>query len=280
MDVLKKQVSLDGASKFLFSLEDGNTIEALYMNDFSNSLTYKSTVCVSSQVGCQMNCLFCATAKQGFIRNLTVDEIVDQVEKFKNLNSPIKAVVFAGMGEPLLNYDNLRDAIFRIHDIWGTKNFEIATVGVVPVIYKLIEDFYDKDINIRLNLSLHASEDKARNKLIPYNLKYNILHVLEAAEKYAITFETKVRIRYMLLKGINDSDEDICRLTELLQGRPFKLVVSSYNDNNIENLYPTSRYELMSFYKKVNRLIESDIFYNFATDIQGGCGQLRQYKTS
>lgn len=284
MKVLEKLESKDGSVKFLLELEDSNTIEALYMRDQSNTLTYNCTVCISSQVGCNIGCKFCATGSQGFVRNLTADEIAEQVALVNKFSvqsgaAPIKAVVFAGMGEPLLNYENVKTAIEIIHKELGIKDFELATSGVVPSINKMIHDFKDENLSIRLNLSLHASNDNVRSVLIPYNSVYNIDAILEAAAQYAKTFNTKVRVRYMLIKGLNDSELDIARLCRLLENKPFKLVVSSYNDNHINGLAPVAQNEMMAFYNRIKGKLESDLFYNFGEDIQGGCGQLRQHHT-
>lgn len=275
--VILQQKSRDGSVKFLFELSDHDTVETLYMHDRSNRLTYNSTVCVSSQVGCSMGCLFCATGNQGFKRNLSFAEIAGQAELCGSYcEEPIKAVVFAGMGEPLLNYDNVKEAIFKLHKEHGINNFELATVGIVPGIYKLIEDFENRGVSIRLNLSLHATTNETRNWLIPANKRYNISDILKAAVDYADAFGKKSRIRYMLIKGINDSQDDLKRLCTLLENKPLKLIISAYNDNSIDGLNPPCENEVLNFYENIKRSIETNLFYNFGKDINGGCGQLRQ----
>lgn len=281
MEVLRRLTSRDGSVKFLFKLQDNNTIETLYMNDKSDKLTYNSTVCVSSQVGCKVGCKFCATGKQGFVRNLTSFEIVKQVNVCSPLcmqlgTSPIKAVVFAGMGEPLLNYENVKSAINKLNIDYGVNDFELATVGIVPFIQKLTDDFKKGNIVIRLNLSLHASTDEIRNRLIPFNTIYNISAILEAALQYSKAFDCKVRVRYMLIKGLNDTEQDAVRLCRLLEKKPLKLIVSSYNNNCIDGLTPVNQEDIHAFYKQVSGRIDSDVFYNFGNDIGGGCGQLKQ----
>ena len=164
MKILRELKSEDNSAKYLIQLDDGNSIETLYMYDKDHKLTYHSTVCVSSQVGCSIGCKFCATGEQGFIRNLQANEILEQVEicdAFRKSQGiiPIDAVVFAGMGEPLLNYAGVRTAIQDIRSRFDIHHFELATVGIVPQIYRLIEDFRDTGIHIRLNLSLHGSSD-------------------------------------------------------------------------------------------------------------------------
>ena len=283
MKILKQLESKDGSVKFLLELEDNNSIETLYMRDKSNTLTYNSTVCISSQVGCRVGCQFCATGSQGFVRNLSAAEIVNQVKLSNSYcvqsgGTPIKAVVFAGMGEPLLNYENVKSAIKILKEELGIYDFELATVGIVPSIQKMIHDFKDDKVTIRLNLSLHATTDEIRTQLIPFNSIYNIASILEAASQYAAAFGSKVRIRYMLIKGLNDTEMDVARLGRLLDNKPVKLVVSSYNDNHMNGLTAASHEDVQIFYNRIKDKVESDLFFNFGEDIQGGCGQLRQLK--
>ena len=281
MKVLRKLTSQDHSEKYLMGLEDGNAVETLYMFDEKHQLTFHSTVCVSSQVGCNMGCRFCATGKQGFTRNLSIKEIIGQVDLCnstrKNARTvPIDAVVFAGMGEPLLNYEQVKAAILVMHSRFGISHFELATVGVVPKIYEIIKDFQGTDISIRLNISLHASSDDQRSQIIPMTERYDIDTIIQAAADYANAFGAKVRIRYMLFRDFNGKDEDIKRLTDLLGGKPVKLIISQYNENNIQGLIPSGHLEVLEFYNKISRAIDSEIFHNFGSDIQGGCGQLRQ----
>jgi 23S rRNA (adenine2503-C2)-methyltransferase len=262
-------------------LEDGNTIETLYMFDEKHQLTFHNTVCVSSQVGCGMGCRFCATGKQGFTRNLSMKEIIGQVDvcnstREKALTVPIDAVVFAGMGEPLLNYEQVKAAILVMRSRLGISHFELATVGIVPKIYELIKDFQRTDISIRLNISLHASSDDQRSLIIPMTERYSIYKIIQAATDYAKAFGVKVRIRYMLFRDFNGKAEDIRRLTDLLKGKPVKLIISQYNENNIQGLIPSGRLEVLEFYNTISATIDSEIFHNFGSDIQGGCGQLKQ----
>lgn len=281
MEIIKKLISCDDSVKYLLKMEDGNTVETLYMYDRELKLTYHSTVCVSSQVGCSQGCFFCATGKQGFMRNLTSSEIIGQVEvcidhcKQENLH-PIDAVVFAGMGEPFMNYENVRDAIINIYNKYKISNFEIATVGLTPRIHRLIEDFKNRDINIRLNLSLHASSNETRKPIMPVTLKHDINSIINVGIEYAETFKIKTRIRYMIFKGINDTDADVERLETLLKGKPLKLIISAYNDNNIQGLIAPEQNDVINFYNKLKDKIDCEIFHNFGSDIKGGCGQLRQ----
>ena len=281
MNVVEKRLSCDHSEKYLVSLADGHTVETLYMVDEARRLTFNSTVCISSQVGCHMGCRFCATGRQGFIRNLTAQEIVGQVELCnrtrKNAKkTSLEAVVFAGMGEPLRNYGQVKAAIWELRSRWGLRQFELATVGIVPQIYEMLEDFQGSDISIRLNLSLHASTDVQRRQIIPMTQEYGVGEIIQAAAAYAAAFNTKARIRYMLFHGFNNTEGDAARLTTLLQGKPLKLILSQYNENNIEGLIPANRLEVLDFYNTMKTAVEAEIFHNFGSDIQGGCGQLKQ----
>lgn len=281
MDVLKKLQSKDGSKKYLFKLKDNQVVEALAMIDRNYELTYHSTVCVSSQVGCKLGCAFCATGKQGFVRNLSAAEIVGQVSICNQDNKdagiiPVDAVVFAGMGEPLYNYANVKLSILKLYSEFGINNFEVATVGIVPRINQMIEDFKQIPVHIRLNLSLHASTDELRVKLMPISSKFNVNTILNAAVKYSIETKSRARIRYSLFKGLNDGDEDIERLVTLLENKPLKLIVSQYNDNEIPELVAPSIGEVQKFHEKISKRIDAGVFYNFGSDVQGGCGQLRR----
>ncbi|MCX7748817.1 MAG: radical SAM protein [Clostridia bacterium] len=278
-EVMKIVSNGDGSVKYLFKLVDDYTIETLYMQDKNLKVTYCNTVCVSSQVGCNVGCIFCATGKCGYIRNLSYNEIVEQVNVnyFNNMilsKGSIDAVVFAGMGEPLFNYENVKKAIQKLYINIGIKNFEIVTVGVVPYIYKLITDFKNKINSIRLNISLHASTDDLRKKLIPYASKHSIEEIIKAASEYYENFNTKVRFRYMLLKDFNDSAEDVENLIRILENKPVKLIISQYNENNIPGLAAPSQKEVLEFYQKVSKKLDCGVFYNFGSDVKGGCGQL------
>ncbi len=281
MKVLKRLVSKDSSIKYLFELSDGETVESLHMYDAESKLTYHSTICVSSQVGCRIGCKFCATGAEGFVRNLSGDEIFQQVNisNADCVNSgtiPIDAVVFAGMGEPLLNYENVKCAIHKINSELGINNFELATAGVVPGIYKMIEDFNGKHINVRLNISLHASAEDQRKRIIPLACQYHIPELIKAAVDYADAFDTRVRIRYALFKGFNDTQDDVERLCALLGNKPLKLIVSRYNDNNVSGLAAPDLSEVEEFCRRFDKRIDCGIFYNFGSDIKGGCGQLRR----
>ena len=275
------QASGGDAVKYLLGLEDGNTVEALYMHDRARRLTYHSTACISSQVGCAVGCRFCATGAQGFLRNLEAGEVAGQAwfvdaERERAGAPPLDAVVFAGMGEPLFNYSNVTAAIILLRDSLSLNDFELATAGVTPKIRALSGFVREHRLRLRLNVSLHAATDEKRAGLIPMTKTYGVADILSAASDFALVTGTKARVRYMLLKGYNDSDEDAARLLSLLRGKPLKLIISQYNDNNISGLMPPDTLDVLEFYNKIKDEADCDIFHNFGAAVLGGCGQLRQ----
>ncbi len=281
MKILKAQKSEDNAVKYLIELEDRQTVEALYMYDQDRTVTYHSTVCVSSQVGCAMGCRFCATGAQGFVRNLTAEEIAGQArlcdrERQAAGYPPLDAVVLAGMGEPLANFENVMAAILSIRETLGISCFELATVGIPDKIRKLADFVVSSGVKLRLNVSLHAPTDDKRLQLMPVTRRYGTGEVIDAAAGFARRTGSVARIRYMLIRGFNDEDADIAGLRALLEGKPVKLVVSAYNDNGVSGLQRPEALEVLNFYHKIKENIDSGIFRNFGASVLGGCGQLRR----
>src|SRR6201999_3489498 len=187
----------DGTVKALFHTQDGRAVEAVLMryNDGRRS------ICVSSQSGCPLTCTFCATGKMKFARNLTAAEILDQVLHFRRIE-PVDHLVFMGMGEPLMNLDNVLAASRRLPDIGIThRRTGISTVGWVPGIERLTET----DMPIRLALSLHAPEDELRSRIMPVNERFSIAEVLEACQAHYERCRRKVFVEYVMLAGVNDS---------------------------------------------------------------------------
>ena len=280
MKILRKIQGHDLSEKYLIELDDQNTVEAIYMCDPERTLTFSSTLCVSSQAGCAVGCAFCATGRQGFARSLEEKEIVGQVllavKDGGKKRMPLEAVVFAGMGEPLYNMENVTAAMLSLRDELGISRHELATAGVAPKIGEMARFSRETGIMIRLNLSLHAPTDEKRAQLIPLTARYDIKTLLNAAEEYAHMTGATVRVRYMLIRSLNDSEEDARALIRRLRGRPFKLILSGYNDNGIAGLEPVSRADIEAFYNRVKGEIPCGIFRSFGAEIAGGCGQLRR----
>lgn len=223
LDLLSKisrRSTSDGTVKILFWLRDGNYIETVRIPE-----EIHATICLSTQVGCPLDCTFCATGKLGFKRNLTSGEIVDQVVIFQRMTSepPLRNLVFMGMGEPLLNYDNLVKAIrvFSVSDglELSQKRMTVSTAGIVPGILKLAEE----ELTVKMAISLNAPTDTLRNRIMPINRKYPIKEVIMAAILYQKMKGGHITFEYALLPGINDTLEMIKTLREWLIQVPCKL---------------------------------------------------------
>ena len=226
-----EQISEDGTRKWLFRLEDGNCIETVFIPEDG-----RGTLCVSSQVGCTLNCTFCATARQGFSRNLQASEIIGQLWVAGRLLTdagygprPVTNVVMMGMGEPLLNYDAVVSAIrLMLDDLsfgLSRRRVTLSTAGVVPAIDRLA-----KDCPVSLAISLHAVEDDIRDQLVPLNRKYPIDQLLDACRRF-LNNDSRRRItfEYVMLDGINDSTDHARKLVHLLRDIPAKVNLIPFN---------------------------------------------------
>ena len=231
-EVVTEQVSHDGTRKWLLKLSSGNCIETVFIPEAN-----RGTLCVSSQVGCALDCTFCATAQQGFNRNLTTSEIIAQVmvasQRLKEIHPeeerPVSNVVLMGMGEPLLNFNNVVKATNLMLDdlAYGLskRRVPLSTAGVVPALYRL------KEVSdVALALSLHAPNDELRTKLVPLNKKYPIKEVLEACRHY-IEGEThrSITIEYIMIKDVNDTPKHAKQLAAILRGIPSKINLIPFN---------------------------------------------------
>ena len=217
--------SKDETEKYLFRLEDGNLIESVLI--FSNS---RITECISSQVGCKFNCLFCESGKKGFIRNLVVSEIINQVLAVKkNIKRFPNNIVFMGIGEPLDNYGNVIKAIQILNNKTafniGARKITISTCGIIPAIKKLQNIGWQ----IELSISLHAPENNLRTYLMPVNKKYPLSDLIRACREYADKSRRQVTFEYILLRGINDSLKYADQLIELISNFNSKVNLIVYN---------------------------------------------------
>jgi len=267
-------VSKDGRTvKAAIELEDGLAIETVLMKHTDK----RNTICVSSQVGCPLGCLFCVTGKMGFKRNLTASEIVDQVLFFarylKKKKEKITNVVFMGMGEPLLNWENVKEAIQAFNDDncfgIGARKISVSTAGIIEGIEKLAEDFPQ----INLAISLHAPDDELRSELMPVNQKYSIAKILKSVDDYIKKTNRKVMFEYVMLAGVNDSEEQAKKLAKLLKKPLYMVNLIAYNPNGRFESSPAERI------KKFKAILEkTGVFatqrYRFGTDIEAACGQL------
>ena len=263
--------SKDGTEKFLFELEDGQAIESVLILDEG-----RHTLCISSQVGCAMGCVFCLTGKNGFARNLLAYEIVDQIIFVNRLIRPEKItnVVFMGMGEPLLYFANVVEALWRIVDFIGIskRKITLSTSGIVPKILLLPQ----KAPAVNLAISLNAASDNVRNRLMPVNRKYPLQSVLDACRKYPLQHGRRITFEYVLIEGENDSPEDARRLVRLLKGLRCKINLIPLNPHKGSTLKSPPHERTLAFQ---NILLEKNlrtmIRESRGQDILAACGQLR-----
>jgi 23S rRNA (adenine2503-C2)-methyltransferase len=270
--IARKDTSQDGTIKYLFRLSDGKVIESVLMY-FEDRDTY--ALCISTQVGCAVNCDFCATGKLGFSRHLTVAEIVDQyLYAQHDSQQEIRNIVFMGQGEPLLNYDNLMEAIFilnRSAEV-GMRHITVSTAGIVPKIYDLAQ----QNLQITLAVSLHAADDETRERIMPINQKWPLNSLMPALHHYVDTTHRRLTIEYILLAGINDRTEDANRLGHLLGGLKCNVNLIPYNPIHQDSVYERPsrnaiyrfRDVLGTYGKKVTLRVERGV------DIAAACGQL------
>ena len=281
--VAQAQLSKDGTAKWLFELHDGNSIETVFIPEAE-----RGTLCVSSQVGCALDCSFCSTGRQGFNRNLSVSEIIGQVWLATNLlaadpataHRRITNVVMMGMGEPLLNYKKLVPALDLMMDdlAYGLskRRVTVSTSGVIPYMDKLINE-----VDVSLAVSLHAPNDALRDELVPINRKYPIKQLMDACWRYvegeeaASQRKKHVLFEYVMLSGVNDKVEQAYELAELLRGFPGKVNLIPFNPFEQSGYTRSSRNAVERFARVLNdagvltlkRTTRGD-------DIDAACGQL------
>lgn len=276
-----KSISADGTVKYLWELEDGENIEGVYI-PFPKS--GRHSACISTQVGCGLGCSFCATGIDGLQRNLSTAEIIDQVLKIQSdisgeqfMEPRLSNIVFMGMGEPLANFENVMKAVEILNaddglNI-GMRKMTISTAGLVPEIEKLAE----RNDQIGLAVSLHAPNDRLRNKIMPINRKYNLTQLLTAVINYIEKTGRRVTFEYVLMDSVNDSPELAVQLADLLRGI-----------NCHVNLIPANPVPELNIKRPVKKVIES--FYNtldnngiqvtlrkeMGSEIDAACGQLKR----
>lgn len=284
-EVVTRQVSEDGTRKYLVRIAGGHEVETVYIPEEG-----RGTLCISSQVGCTLTCSFCHTGTQRLVRNLTAAEIVGQImlarDDLGEWPEPGRApkvetrllsnIVLMGMGEPLYNFDAVRDAMKIAMDGEGIslsrRRITLSTSGVVPEIAKTAEE-----IGCLLAVSFHATTDEVRDKLVPINKKWNIATLLDTLREYPrLSNSERITFEYVMLKGVNDSDEDARRLIRLIKGIPAKINLIPFNE------WPGAPYE-RSDAKRIKSF--ADIIYKagYASpvrkprgeDIMAACGQLK-----
>jgi 23S rRNA (adenine2503-C2)-methyltransferase len=283
-EVVTRQVSEDGTRKYLVRIAGGHEVEVVYIPEDG-----RGTLCVSSQVGCTLTCSFCHTGTQKLVRNLTAGEIIGQVmvarddlDEWPEIGAPkdetrlLSNIVLMGMGEPLYNFENVRDAMKIAMDQEGIqlsrRRITLSTSGVVPEIARTAEE-----IGCQLAISFHATTDEVRDKLVPINKRWNIAELVEALRAYPkVSNSERITFEYVMLNGVNDSDADAHRLIELIRGIPAKI-----------NLIPFNEWPGAPYTRSSNNRIRAfaDIIYKagYASpirkprgeDIMAACGQLK-----
>ena len=274
--ILKKQVSKDGTIKYLFELsKDDNAIETVFMKyKFGNS------ICVSTQIGCKMGCRFCASTGISFVRDLTSGEIIEQIlSVIRDTKEKISNIVFMGIGEPLDNYDNVVKAIQLINAPNGlnisVRHISISTCGLVNNIYKLA----DQNISSTLSISLHASTNEKRSKIMPINDKYDIQEILKACKYYIEKTNRRITFEYALIKDNNDSIEDANALAKLLKGILCHINLIPINKIDNGEYNKTSDDKILKFRDYLNEKgITATVRRELGSDIEAACGQLRRQK--
>lgn len=266
-----KQISKDSTMKFLFELSDGSFAEAVLMR-FDNRANL--TACISTQVGCPMGCAFCATAKLGFKRNLTVEEIIEQIFLIQSdTGLKVTNIVYMGQGEPLLNFDNLIGSIkiFREQFQIGARRITVSTCGIIPQINKLAE----LDFQSTLAISLHAGNQETREKIMPVAKKYKFDELLKSLKEYTEKTGRRVTVEYVLMRGVNDSVQDAKELSYAISKLKSNVNLIVYNENEKSNFKKPSKENILKFKyileasgKKVTVRLER------GADIDAACGQL------
>ena len=267
--ILKVEEDTD-VKKFLFSLCDGEKIEAVLMMH-----NYGKSVCVSSQVGCNMGCKFCESGRLKKVRNLQTFEMVQQLILISNyINDKIDSCVIMGIGEPFDNYDNVIDFIKIINDPKclniGARHITVSTCGIVP---KIIE-FASLPLQVNLAISLHAPNDEIRNKIMPISRAYSLTELMDALDYYYEKTNRRITFEYVLLHGINDSEKCALELSKLIKGK--NAYVNLINYNETKNIDFKESDNILKFYdilKKNN--IDVTIRRKFGNKISAACGQLR-----
>ena len=285
--VVKKKSKDKSTDKYLWRLHDNKLIETVLMRyDEDGHRRKRRTVCISSQVGCALDCKFCATGQQGFSRQLTVGEIVSQVvevkkELFKEDPKIIKDqnnlnIVFMGMGEPLANYERVIEAIKILNDQKGlnigARNITVSTVGLLPKIQELAKE----KIQVNLAVSIHAPDNETRSETVPINKKYPLEDLIETCKEYINKTNRKIFFEYVLLSGQNDSEEHANKLGKLLRPLLCHLNLIPVNPT-IKSNFERSRSENINKFRKIisNFGVPSTIRMEKGIDINAGCGQLK-----
>jgi len=273
MEIQSMELSRDGSRKYLFRLQDSNNIEAVLIPEKDHY-----TLCISSQAGCAQGCRFCMTASGGFVRNLTAGEIIGQVRDIArdtDRSKRLTNIVFMGMGEPLANYRNVVNAISVLTNGktgmgFSTRRITVSTAGIVPRIADL-----GRDTSVSLAISLNAADNKTRDRLMPINRKYPIEQLIEACRHFPLAHRRRITIEYILIRDINDSQEDAKRLAGLLRPVRAKINLIPFNEHPACDFHRPEESAIQAFKDELTRRNYTVMVrYSKGQDISAACGQL------
>ena len=268
-----QESKLDGTKKFLFRLADDNVVESVYMR-----YHHGISVCISSQVGCRMGCRFCASTLDGLERNLTPSEMLDQIYAISRYTGErVSNVVVMGTGEPLDNYDNLVIFLKLLNDERGLhisqRNITVSTCGIVPNMRRLA----DEKLQITLALSLHATTDEKRKRLMPIANRYSLSEVLAACAYYFEQTGRRITFEYSLVGGVNDTDQDAAELSEIASGLCCHVNLIPVNPIKERDYVQSGKARIAAFREKLERnKVTVTVRREMGRDIDGACGQLRR----
>lgn len=271
LEIVRIQKDID-VRKYLFNLSDNQKVEAVYMHhDYGHSL------CISTQVGCNMSCAFCESGRLKKVRNLTSGEMTEQIIKIEeDLGFRITHLVLMGIGEPFDNYDNVMNFIDIINEPkgieLGARHITISTSGIVPK----IKEFTNQDKQVNLAISLHAPNNEIRNKIMPVNKAYPIESLMDSIKKYIDKTNRRVTFEYIMIKDINDSKETALELANLLKGINCYVNLIPYNETSHIEFKKSSKEQIMKFYDVLKKnKINVTVRKEFGSKVDAACGQLR-----
>lgn len=271
-EVVDYQKSADGTEKFLFRLQDGNLIESVLMRH-----NYGTSICVTSEVGCNMGCAFCASGMKKKLRNLSVGEMVLQLESvYEVIKEKISHIVVMGIGEPFDNYQNVINFLHIVNEPHGleigSRHISVSTCGLVPMIY----EYAKEDLQSNLAISLHAPNNEIRDQIMPINKAYRIEELVKAISDYIIATNRRVTIEYILIDGLNDSIKCANELADLLHGLNVYINLIPYNEVKEKPFKRSKKEQMRKFYDTLKkRSMNVTLRLEQGADIDAACGQLR-----
>jgi len=276
--IAEKQVSrIDGTVKYLFKLLDGECIETVVM-----TYEHGTTVCISTEVGCRMNCSFCASCLSGLTRKLKPSEMADQIIfASKDLGKRIDNVVLMGIGEPLDNFDNVIKFLYNINHInglnIGMRHISLSTCGIVPKIYELAE----LNLQLTLSISLHAADDETRSRIMPINKKYNLKELMSACKYYFNKTGRRISFEYAIISNVNDGVEDARKLAKIITDMPAHINIIPVNNVRERSYNRPSKERIEEFIAVLKSYgITATVRRRLGSDIDAACGQLRHKRSS